>query len=482
MDGMNIWKSVIAIILLSGTLNAQNIKVLTFGDQTPTVYCNTWQSPSNNPDSVLIEIALYDPETGGRLSRFSAYAVHLDSSTAAGFSIDSRLISVYNINNYYYGIIAEAHRRMLIAVQATGYDAVLLEYEPVKHPVIQSATKREFNRLKSSAQTFDTVTISANQRQRLASMLLNEMELEWYATGELSLHLGHFMPSGTMALRVDAPIDDFRRFIFDTLYSSKALHADYAYALSPDGYIVGQVIDGNLRVTWEIARLDGYEWRELWPISFHLPGTVADEFRWGSDGWLFFRSGNEYFKFHVDLPMTQNCRMKDVEISREEYEQAKAEASRYNILSSERTPDAADTAILRVWASKEGLTLSELLENSGAAYFGDLHCLEIAVGDYCVTRLKADTVDMATCNVILSTDGLFAGIAFEDLIGDDGMPAYVYIYPLSADGKHVGAPYIYQITPSWKAAYPFFWGADGWLYIEGFDSKNNIVYHKLHLL
>lgn len=434
----------------------------------------------DDPDSAEVHLSLADSRTGERLPWFAVFAVHREGGNIVSDSLvwsngEDELAPLCHFR-------IDARRPRLLVVATAGYRPALLEYEPVKDPEIQKSTKREFERQKPFVQTFDTLPMDTALRHRIVDYQLDELERSWYDSGELSLHLGRFLPSGTMVVRVDAPIDDFRRFLFDThYYSSRSLHADYAYALSPDGYLVGQVIDGNLRVTWEIARLDGFEWHELWPISFHLPGPVADEFRWGTDGWLFFRSGNQYFKLHVDIPTTQNCRMKDVEISREEFEQAKAESSKYNTFSSGRTADAADTAILRTWVGERGYLLYDFLEESGAASFGDLHCLEIAIGDYCVTRLKADTVDMATCFLTLSPDGLFAGIEFEDLVGDDGVPAFIYIYPLAPDGQHVGSPSIYQTTPAWKAATPYFWGSDGWLFVEGFDPNNNTVYHKLHL-
>jgi hypothetical protein len=112
-------------------------------------------------------------------------------------------------------------------------------------------------------------------------------------------------------------------------------------------------------------------------------------------------------------------------------------------------------------------------------------CLEIAIGDFCCTRLKGDTVDMQACMMALSADvpRFFAGVNMEWGAGETEVPAYIYFYLLLPDDEHVGKPYIYQTTPAW---YPtgrhYFWAADGWFYIEGYDRKNEKnVYHKLHL-
>lgn len=448
------------------------------GARLPWATLGCWQSGDTDPDSANVNIHMCDPQTGMLLDSGILYAVHLKGGNVV---IDSTI----SVDRYGSLRIAARHQQFFVW-QTAGYRPVLLEYEPVVEPAIVKTTKREFDRLKSMVQTFDTVTIDAEMRRRLSKNLLDDQELAWMNSGDLDIHFGRFMPSGVMAVRVDAPIDDFRRFCFDTVaYFSPSVHADYAYALSSDGYFVGQVQNGgDLRVVWEIARMDGYEWHTMWPMVFHSPGIRADEFRWGKDGWLYFRSDKDYYKLQVNIPLKQNCRMTDIEISLEEYNTAFEQAATYNRLRHGRTPTAADSITIGQFEEKHHVP--PYWEFTGEDTFFDgfkpgPDIIEIVVGDYCCTYVLGDTVEMESCSMALSADGsLFGGTFHEECT--ELVPAYVYIYPMLDGQSRVGKPYIYQITPDWWPSWKeVFWGADGWLYIDGFNHDGKNVYHKLHL-
>ena len=258
-------------------------------------------------------------------------------------------------------------------------------------------------------------------------------------------------------------------------------------APSPEGYMIEQTQDSVRRIVWRIFRIDGFEQQELQPIVFYGPEGWADEFRWAPGGWLYIKRGDNHYKLHVDIPLTQNCRMKDVEVSEEEFKKAML-SDQYNQIRSDRAPDAADTVALHAWARREFLPVEFVNEESGyVRYEGGYECLEIAVGDYCCTLLKHDTTAMQSCDMSLSADipHYFGGVNMEWGAGDSEVPAYIYIYPLLADGKHVGEPYIYQTTPAWAPTGRYgyaFWGEGGWFYVEGYiPHTDRTVYHKVHL-
>ena len=83
--------------------------------------------------------------------------------------------------------------------------------------------------------------------------------------------------------------------------------------------------------------------------------------------------------------------------------------------------------------------------------------------------------------MMLSRDHLLAGINYQ--WGAPEQPTYIYIYPYPADSRHVGSPYIYQTTPAWNTSGSvFFWGEDGWLYVEGWKpDTSQSCYHKVRL-
>ena len=253
-------------------------------------------------------------------------------------------------------------------------------------------------------------------------------------------------------------------------------------APSPEGYRVEQTQDSAGRIVWRIFRIDGFEQQELQPIVFYGPEGWADEFRWAPGGWLYLKRGDSHYKLHADIPISQNCRMKDVEVGEAEFRKAML-SEQHNQTRSDRTPDAA---ALKSWARRESLPVELVNEESGyVAFEGGYECLEIAVGDYCCTLLKHDTTAMQSCDMALSVDipRYFGGVNMEWGAGDSEVPAYIYIYPLLADGKHVGKPYIYQTTPAWAPTGRYaFWGAGGWLYVEGtVPHTDRIVYHKVRL-
>lgn len=344
----------------------------------------------------------------------------------------------------------------------------------------------EYDGIESSfLQTFQQEVCTAEEMQKYVDAMLTDDDRIWLESSDLQIEAGRFMPMGMPAVRVVAPIDDLRRFHLGGMLYGRPIYADFAYALSPEGYFVGQVQDGNLHVTWSICRIEGYEQNDLPPIVFDGPGQ-ADEFRWAPDGWLYFKIHEEHYKMHVDIPMTQNCRIQDVEVSELEFKDALMRADQENIIRSNRGPDAADTATLKAWAKWSGTSLDLLEEEPGYIMFeGFCDCIEIAIGDYCCTLVKGDTVQMESCGMALSADWprYFGGVNMEYGAGEAEVPSYVYIYPLLPDFEHVGKPYIYQTTPQWTAEGRYaFWAADGWFYVEGYDRKKaHTVYHKLHL-
>ena len=347
-------------------------------------------------------------------------------------------------------------------------------------------TKSEYDAVDTSFnQTFCPEKCTEKEIRQIVDVMLDEQDRVWFNDGDLSIEVGHFKPMGMPAVRIVAPIDDLRRFHLGGILFGRPLYADFAYALSPEGYFVGQVQDGNLNVTWNICRIDGYEQRDLPQITFDGP-RQADEFRWAQDGWLYIKMDDEYFKLHVDIPMTQNCSMKDIEVSRQEFEDAYMRSGQENMIRGDRQPDAEDTATLRAWAKRDGTSLDPLEEEPGYISFEyTSDCIELAIGDYCCTLLKGDTVAMQTCGMVLSADcpRYFGGVNMDWGEGELQEPAYIYIYQLSSDHQHVVRSYIYQTTPAWEPTQKrCFWGAGRWFYVEGYDRKNNrVVYHKLHL-
>lgn len=502
----------IAVGLCAG---AQNVRVLPaenlymekgqlhrgviFGELVPEASANCYLR-YRDIDSVDVYISLYDPKTMEEIPFAAVYAVHRDKD----YVVDSMLAMPDTFWLYYINVTIPLREPRLLAVHLPGYVPLIMEYEPPVVPEITKVSRDEYEALDSGyRQTFQPEPFPADEYKRwVEAVVLDEQEKTWFESGDLWLEAGRFMPMGLPAVRVVAPIDDQRRFHLNNMLYGIPIHADFAYALSPEGYFVGQVQrGGDLRVVWTIARIDGYEQHELSPIVFDTPPGNADEFRWAPGGWLYFKRGGECFKLHVDIHVTQNCRMQDIEVTEAEFfDVLQRSEQQENMIHGDRSPDAADTAILRRWARDVFLDPDFIMEESGYVWYEPgYECLEIAIGDFCCTRLKGDTVDMQACMMALSAavPRFFAGVNMEWGTGETEVPAYIYFYPLlpalplnqgeypngGRGSEHVGKPYIYQTTPAW---YPtgrhYFWAADGWFYIEGYDRKNEKnVYHKLHL-
>ncbi len=174
----------------------------------------------------------------------------------------------------------------------------------------------------------------------------------------------------------------------------------------------------------------------------------------------------------------------DIELSEAEFKKAMSQVSQKDQESSARTPDAADTAALQSWGKANELELETFLpECSFLHYTPNIDALEIAIGDFCCTRLKEDTVDMVSCGMVLSPTSprYFGGIKIEIGAGEPDCPAYIYLYPLLADGRHVGKPFVLETTKKWlPSGLDMFWGTDGCFYVGGYDHHaNHAVYHKL---
>ena len=486
---------ILTVLLCCGLLQAQNVRVLPaeniymkfgqlhrgviFGELVPKAsfssFCPYWQI-----DSAQIYGQLLDPETMEPLPYVTVYAIHRDGD----YIVDS---VVNKPNEWGSHFVSPASQHRLFALHFPGYVPVILEYDPPEMPEIMKVSQLEYLKLDcSTQQTFQKEAFDSNEYQQWVESVLDEQERTWLDNGDLYFEAGRFMPMGMPAVRVVSPIDDQRRFYLNNMRYGNSFHADFAYALSPEGYFVGQVQHGgDLRVVWHIGRIDGYEQIDLPPIVFDTPPGHADEFRWAPGGWLYFKRGDEYFKLLVDMPVTQNCRMEDVEVTEEEFFKVmKSAEPQENMIHEERTPDATDTAILNQWAQNLLMSFDMVSEDVAYQWYAPgLEYLEIAIGDYCCTRLKGDTVDMEACMMVLSASSphYFAGVNMEWGAGDVEVPGYIYIYPLLPDNRHVGKPYIYQTTPEWlPQGRHYFWASDGWFYIEGYDRKNGCpVYHKV---
>ena len=111
----------------------------------------------------------------------------------------------------------------------------------------------------------------------------------------------------------------------------------------------------------------------------------------------------------------------DVRISQAEFEEASLRSDQYQMIRSERTPDAKDSTIVREWARAIGLDFEDCMEERGFVYFSPYDC---------------------------TTDKL-------------------------------GKPYVYKTPPRWWPVGDSFWGADGWFFIQGWDKERNTEYHKV---
>lgn len=173
----------------------------------------------------------------------------------------------------------------------------------------------------------------------------------------------------------------------------------------------------------------------------------------------------------------------DVRISQAEFEAASLAREQYQMIRSERTPDANDSAIVCEWAKEIGINFEDCMEECGYydfEYKGSF--IELAMGDYCCTRTQNDTTLIPACWMSLSTNNLLAGY-FTDVIYWDApfeeAEGIVYIYPYDYTSDKFGKPYIYKTPPRWWPCGDSFWGADGWFFIQGWDRERHDEYHKV---
>lgn len=171
----------------------------------------------------------------------------------------------------------------------------------------------------------------------------------------------------------------------------------------------------------------------------------------------------------------------DVRISQAEFEEASLVKEQYQMIRSERIPDAKDSSIVRDWAKAIGLGFEDCMEECGFYHFEGAGIIELGMGDYCCTRTRSDTTRIEACWLSLSTDNLLAGY-FTDVIYWDpveGAVGNVYFYPYDYTSDKLSKPFVYKTPPRWWPSGDSFWGADGWFFIEGWDKEKITEYHKV---
>ena len=351
---------------------------------------------------------------------------------------------------------------------------------------IVRVTKAEYDSHRNQYhQLFDTTAISSTERQQTIekyySIALDDEEKGYYNRGDLQIHVGRFTPSGVKGVYINHPLDGSRRMYLNGMLYNTPLLCDnfdfFSNGLFAGGYYKEDSLQGSLHVFsvqgWDILNV------------IYVPVSQTPfGFKWTSDGWLYFRGGYDYYKIHVTCPThRENCLMDDMEISQQEFLTAQSHSKRYNIDRYDRTPTSADTAAIRQYAAGDDILYTILLDEIHTGQFGEggPSFIEITGGDYCCTRLLGDTTYMEACHILLSRDHLLAGINYQ--WGAPEEPTYIYIYPYPADSRHVGTPYIYQTTPAWNTSGSvYFWGDDGWLYVEGWKpDTGQSCYHKVRL-
>lgn len=189
-----------------------------------------------------------------------------------------------------------------------------------------------------------------------------------------------------------------------------------------------------------------------------------------------------------NTPESPNARntFEDVEITTDEFNSAALCADQWQYIRSKREPLTEDTAIVREWFAKYGLTFTpELMDECDFYTFEGDDVIEICAGDYCVTRFLDDTTNMVGYNMTLGTEAAGCFLLAWGCGDMLEVPEYIYIYPIDLvakeDGKpYIGKPYIHETTPKW---YPTgdrqFWSIDNWFYVEGFNRNSEKVYHKV---
>ena len=351
---------------------------------------------------------------------------------------------------------------------------------------IVRVTKAEYNsHRKQYNQVFDTTAIPSTERQQTIEKYyanaLDDEEKGYYNHGDLQIQVGRFTPSGMKGVYIDHPLDGFRRmYLNDMLYTSP-LYCDKYDFFGNGLFAAGYYSEDSLQGSLSVYSVQG--WEILNVVHLNVLFTPFD-FNWTPDGWLYFRGGYDYYKIHINRPShLENCLMDDMEISQQEFLAAQSHAKRFNIDRYDRTPTAADTAATRQYAAADDILYAILLEETYTGQFGEggPSFIEITGGDHCCTRLLGDTTCMEACHMMLSRDHFLAGINYQ--WGAPEQPTYIYIYPYPADSRHVGSPYIYQTTPAWNTSGSvFFWGEDGWLYVEGWKpDTSQSCYHKVRL-
>lgn len=344
----------------------------------------------------------------------------------------------------------------------------------------------EYNRHDThNNQVFETLSLSPEEHLQIIdhyyNAVLSQEEKMLFDTGELTLQAGVFLPSGIKAVYLHhSQYGNSRLFLngmHDDLYSD-------VYALSSDGLLAtGTTNDETFRSFLSVYSIRGWE---ILPVLQREYNVTPYDFRWASDGWLYFRGGYDYYKTRVAPPAhRENCLMEDLAISHQEFLAAKAQQKRYNVDRYDRMPSRIDTTYIQSLSKGDNI-LQQIL--FGDCFFGQFgeggpSFVEIAQGDYCYTRLLSDTTDMQSCSMMLSRDNFFAGINTEWGAGSNEVPAFIYVYPYPADSRHVSSPYTYQTTPAWiPLGSDFFWGADGWLYVDGWNWRTSqSCYHKVRL-
>jgi len=349
-------------------------------------------------------------------------------------------------------------------------------------------TQAEYQRHASHSQNqlFDTLLVPEAERQatvkRFYYEALDDHERALFASRQLSIQVGVFTPPGIKAVYIRHP-----QYGQSRLYPNGMIY-NYVYcdvfAFSRTGLLALSTLSDSLyQSTLSLFSLRGWDLAPLRSYAYHV---TPYDFHFTSSGWLYFRGGYDYYKVLLPVPVFRdNCIFDDLVISHQEFLTAQAHAQRHNLQRLDRQPTAVDTAAVRRYAQSDNILFQIVLGESYSGQFGQggPAFIELSAGDFCATRLLSDTTLMPCCNMQLSRDHLFSGISHEEGAGPVEVPAFIYIYPYPENSRHVAEPYVYQTTPAWvPSGINSFWGADGWLYVEGWDWRTSLsTYHKVRL-
>lgn len=357
-----------------------------------------------------------------------------------------------------------------------------------------AVSEREYMAQRDVSQRFDTAAVTTEEHIRLMTEFYEvfhswpgSQEYAWLESEGLRCRIGRFQPSGTLGVHMLWPIDDRRSFYFNGMYYTN-FYADRLFALSPEGVFASQSpSSGDVRDHLHISLIDGYEVSGFQDLALDSTQGFLTGLRWAEGGWLYFRTERGgCYKLHVDMHPQTNCRMEDVEIGEAEYLAAKASFDQYNHARKQYdTPTAADSAAVLRYQKKNNMSWWDPLgmDSQDVEYFHlegtDIDIVEVAIGDYCCTFMSGDTMEMQTCLMALSHEGVFAGCGVHEEVDS---PGYIYLYLLSADRRSVRQSFVYQTTPAWFPYGELFWSRDGWFYVEGrAGTHDRVVYHKLRL-